>query len=461
MSDTYKRALALLHDALRFGIDPSLVPITRILCELDDPHLDYPCIQVAGTNGKSSTARLIAALLRSQGLRVGLYTSPELVFYEERVELDGLVVSREDFACALLAAHGAATRLIAAGTIETVTEFELLTAAAFLIFSRRRVDCAVLECGLGGRWDATSVISPVVAVITGIGLDHTALLGTTPEQIAAEKAAIIKPGSLAVLGPGTAATREIFLARCAEVGVEAIIVQGAEAAARVGAEAAIGAAPVPVGAAAPAAYAAPVPAGAAAPAARAADTLHFPGPAYQRDNLATAIAAAEAARAQALDGAKAQAALDTLRIPGRFEILRDNPLFLIDAAHNPASAAALAQALTERFGLDEQGLLKAPRPDAAPLTLLLGVLADKDAAGIIGALAPLFAEIVLTQSSSARAIPSDELAALFAALTGFVPLSYPSVSTALDALTAAQAPLVVTGSITVAGEALAWMRQQP
>lgn len=177
----YREALEALQGALKFGINPGLGPIERMCAALGDPQGAYRCVQVAGTNGKSSTSRMTAALLRSQGIKTALYTSPELVRYPERMEIDGRVVSDGQFASAVEAALGAA----AACSIEA-TEFELLTAGALWLFAQEGVEAAVLECGLGGRWDATSVCTPQVAVITGIALDHTHILGDTLEAIAAE-----------------------------------------------------------------------------------------------------------------------------------------------------------------------------------------------------------------------------------------------------------------------------------
>ena len=177
-SMTYDDAVATLEDALKFGMDPSLEPIRAMCAAMGDPQKRYRCVQVAGTNGKSSTTRMIAALLHAQGLRVGLYVSPHLIKYPERIEIDGRVVSDEDFARGIEVALDAAAR---AGV--QATEFELLTAAALWLFAREDVDWAVLECGLGGRWDATSVVDPQVAVITGVALEHTAILGDTIEKI--------------------------------------------------------------------------------------------------------------------------------------------------------------------------------------------------------------------------------------------------------------------------------------
>ncbi|MDR2587572.1 MAG: bifunctional folylpolyglutamate synthase/dihydrofolate synthase, partial [Coriobacteriales bacterium] len=288
-----------------------------------------------------------------------------------------------------------------------VTEFELLTAAALWLFAEEQVDFAVLEVGLGGRWDATSVVEPKVAVITGIGLDHTAILGDTLEQIASEKAAIIKQGSVPVLGPGTAAVREVFLARCREVGVAPLIVDRP-------------------------------------PDNRPEGPERFPR--YQEQNIACALAATTAALGYEPETAHIQQALSSLSIPGRFELIRSTPPLLIDASHNPQSARVLAEALVERYGQDEAtGLLNTFD------TLLLGILRDKDAAGIIEALSPLFAHVAVTQSPSSRAIPAAELAEMVVHVSGHKPEVYTSVSEALVSLTARATSVVATGSITLAG----------
>jgi len=456
--ETYQDALALLQSLTVFGIEPSLEGVTELMHWLGDPQQKYSCIQIAGTNGKTSTARFTAAFLHSQGMKVGLYTSPELVEYRERMEINGEVVSEQCFAAAILTAWEATSRAVDAGVIWGVTEFELVTAAALWLFAREQVDFAVLEVGLGGRWDATSVVSPKVAVITGIGLDHMAILGDTIEKIAAEKAAIIKAGCIPILGPGTADTREVFRARCDEVGVAPIIVE---------------------------------------------DTNHCEGlridllrfPSYQKPNIACALTATSSViqgpslplrvnsmknlssdsldmgaipnssviqspslplRADStkdlptnsLDMNAIQKALDTLIIPGRFELLREQPPLLIDASHNPQSAQVLADALRESYGTDEAtGYLRGFD------TLLLGVLADKDAKGIIDALAPLFKKLAVTQSSSQRAIPVEELASRVRQITGRNPEVFLSVGLALEALSNRDAAVVATGSITVAGEA--------
>lgn len=397
----YAEALEVLEQALKFGIDPSLEPIKEMCEELGNPQNSFRCVQVAGTNGKSSVSRMTAALLAAQGLKTALYTSPELVRYPERMEVDGRVVSDQRFADAIEAAQGAAERR----GIEA-TEFELLTAGALWLFAQEGVQAAVLECGLGGRWDATSVCNPQVAVITGIALDHTHILGDTLEAIAAEKAAIIKPGCTAVLAPQLAA-RPVFDERICEVGARLLEADPAAGEALSGALA------------------------------------HMPS--YQRGNAAVAFAAA-----QALVGSipldRARGALSSLQIPGRFETLRAQPLLLIDAAHNPQSAQVLACEVERRFPLAQQ------RP-----ALLMGVLADKDVGGVVEALAPLFGRIVCTASKSPRAVAPSELAALAARANPAAQVQVaPGVPEALALLEGCG--LIASGSITVAGEVKAcWL----
>ena len=394
-SMTYDDAVATLEDALKFGMDPSLEPIRAMCAAMGDPQKRYRCVQVAGTNGKSSTTRMIAVLLHAQGLRVGLYVSPHLIKYPERIEIDGRVVSDEDFARGIEVALDAAARACV-----QATEFELLTAAALWLFAREDVDWAVLECGLGGRWDATSVVDPQVAVITGVALEHTAILGDTIEKIAGEKAAIIKPGSHAIFAHDLAA-QGVFERQAQDVGT-------------------------------PYSYA-------KLDATRAFDDELAYMPAYQRSNLATALAAVTVALGHAPSPESASIALGGLVIPGRFEILRHDPLVIVDAAHNPQSAHVLAGELRRLFD-----------GDAAIPTLLLGVLDDKDARGIIRELCPLFDRIVVTASSSTRAVPATELASLVAEETGVRPEATHDVRAAQELLSGE--PIVATGSITVAGE---------
>lgn len=381
----WNKAQEIISSALTFGINPSLEPMQCICALLGNPEEQYLCIQVAGTNGKSSTSRYLAALLGATNKKVGLYTSPELTCLTDRIEIDGEPVSKEDFAQAIVFVFETAK----AERLE-LTEFELITAAALCLFASKGIDYAVLEVGLGGRWDATSVVDPALAVITSVDLDHTAVLGTTISEIAAEKAALIKKDSMVVMAPLHKEAKKVVCEQAALTGAE----------------------------------------------------LHEVGLArgeqgsYQAQNKLTAYTAFSLLLPQEkLDKGLAQEIMDGLIIPGRLETLSTDPLLIIDAAHNPASAELLAKTIH--------------MPTA---TLLLGVLADKDAVGIIRALCPHFAQTAVTQSASPRAIAAHELTKLVELETGLSPEEFSSPSEALDELRTQNLAILATGSITLAGE---------
>lgn len=437
---SYAAALERLDTALTSGINPSLEGIRALCAELGDPQRAYRCVQVAGTNGKTSTVRYLAALLAGEGTRTGLYTSPHLERYPERMEVAGRVVTDARFAESVWAAVDAAERLRPGtlGAADGFTEFELLTAAALWLFARERIDVAVLEVGLGGRWDATTVVDPAVAVITGIGLDHTHILGDTIEAIAAEKAGIIAPGASVVLGPGTVAVEQVLLdaARACGAAVRAVRPFG-------------GASPVTEShttrfdtVARPAGLGSPTLA-----AIRSGDaeygTIELAGPAYQAANLATAVAAAEAVLGRDLVVTALRATAASARVPGRFEVLDSHLPVVVDGSHNPQAAAVLAEAIEDAW------------PDAAHRpTVLLGVLADKDARGIVEALAPVAGGFAVTQPDSPRALEATVLAGVVEAVTGVRPEAFRSVALALEALVASACDgIVVSGSLTTAGEA--------
>jgi len=446
VSLTYDEVLSELSRALVFGINPSLDAIRELCGALADPQDAFASVQITGTNGKSSTARAAAALLGATGAVVGLYTSPELERYPERLEIGGTVVSDGEFAAAISAALGAARRLRgdeAVGTGAGFTEFELLTAAALWLFRERGVDTAVLEVGMGGRWDATSVVTPRVSAITGVGLDHTAVLGHTIEAIAAEKAAIVRPGSTAVLGPGTAGIEDIFLERARAVGAAVCAVRPDGS-------------PSPVGEERTVRYAlvrhADRPGGASVVDVSGAHAgypaLEVRAPGYQVGNVATAVAIAEAALGRALDPVASRDALRTLAFPGRFELVRTSPPVVVDGSHNPQAAAVLAGAVREAF-------------PAEPPDLLLGVFADKDVHGIVSALAPVAGRIVVTEPVSPRALPAAHLAEIVRNVTGSAPAAvHADLSVALaETLPGAAAGLLVTGSLTTAGQARRVLRE--
>lgn len=427
----YEEAVSILEHALKFGVHPSLDTIQALAVDLDRPQDAFESIQVTGTNGKSSVTRLAAAILDAHGFRTGCYTSPHLSDYRERIEVGAEQITRRAFADSVAAACRAAGN-IGVGA----TEFELLTAAALDAFRRARVDFAVLEVGMGGRWDATSVVSPSVAVITGVSLDHTAHLGNTREQIAADKAHIIKAGSVPVLGPGTAGVEHILIERAEACEAQARAVREAGVSSPLAEEVTarfeiLGRPTTPAGTTRIRVEGVHADYGVVA----------IPAPAYQAANVATAIAAAEAALARPLDAHAIARALVGMRFPARFEALGADPVVVVDGSHNPEAAAVLAGAIRDAFGEER------PR-------VLLGVLADKDARGIVEALAPVASDFGVTAPLSERALCAQDLARIVQGVTGTMPPTWPDVGVALADLSApGSSPLVVTGSLTTAGEA--------
>jgi dihydrofolate synthase/folylpolyglutamate synthase len=443
----YDEALAALADILCIGISPMLETVVDMLEEAGRPDATFDVVQIGGTNGKTSTSRFTAALLASTGRKVALYTSPELVRYNERMEVDGAPVSDDEFAYGISAAIEAGRRVnarrVAAGEKPyDVTEFDTLTVAAMVAFARAGVDVAVLEVGMGGRWDATSATHPVSTCVTGIGLDHTRILGDTLELIAAEKAAIIKPGQTCVLGEGVlekATVFDVFADACRGAGTDPVVVT------RLGADY-----PVDLDSYALSTY----------------DVSHAPSfvgdelvvdvttplgiypsiccrkPSYQATNIACAVTLAERYLGAPLDASRVADAIAACPTPGRFDVVSTEPLRLVDAAHNPQSV--------ERFlaSLETCAPDKASRP-----ALLAAVLADKDVDGIVALLADAFETVYVTQTSSARALPADALAAAFEARGAGVAGVYDSVDSALADLFGTG--LVCVGSITLAGEVAA------
>ncbi len=471
---TYQEALDALHSTLKFGIQPMLETVVDMLADLGNPDAHFRSVQVAGTNGKTSTSRYAAAILKGEGLRVALYTSPELVSYTERMEVDGAPVSEADFALGLSAAVTAGERVnasrIAAGERPyDVTEFDLLTVAACVVFALARVDVAVLECGMGGRWDATSAVSSIESVaITGIGLDHTRILGDTLEAIAGEKAAIIKPGRTCVLGVGTAtphSVEDVFLDRCREASVTPTlllpqVLADAEGEMHPGepraneglphADFRITARPRRLGF--------PTRIAVNTPRAAYADLAALK-PTYQAANIACAVALCEDFLGRSLNEDALYESVISCPTPGRFQLLRPEPPLLIDACHNPQSVTTFLTAL----GQMDASIGKAAHADndaetsaavqadanARP-TLLCAVLADKDVDGIVELLASHFAKVACTQTTSPRALPAEELAEKFRAHGAEVVGEYPAVELAVAAL--CDRPVVACGSITLAGE---------
>ncbi len=375
---------AVLARTPEHQVDPSLDAITALMDLMGDPQRTVPVIHVTGTNGKTSTSRMIERLLRELGLRTGRFTSPHLTDVRERIAFDGEPVSPERFVAAWddVAPYLEIVdeRSRAAGE-PVINYFQVLTAMAFSAFADAPVDVAVVEVGLGGTWDSTNVADGQVAVVTPIAIDHERLLGSTVEQIATEKAGIIKPGAVAVLGRQPREAAEVLLHRAGEVGAD-VVLEGQQVG-LLSREVAVGGQLVSVR-------------GIGGDYEDLFLPLHGE---HQAHNLVTAVAAVEAfvgGGTDRLDPDVVRTAVADMTSPGRMEVVRRSPTVVVDAAHNPAGAQVLAAAVDEAFGFRR-------------LIGLVAVLSDKDPEGILAALEPVLDEVVITRTTSARAMDPDDL----------------------------------------------------
>jgi dihydrofolate synthase/folylpolyglutamate synthase len=348
---------------MRFGLDR----MRRLMTVLGSPQERFASIHVLGSNGKSSTVRMIAALLAQAGARTGAYLSPHLASWTERIEIGSAPVGDERFAAAIARAADAAAKVDR--TLEPgdrVTQFEALTAAAYWELARAGVDVAVVEAGLGGRYDATSVIRSDVQVLTNVSLEHTRWLGPTERHIAEEKLAVVPSGGTLVTGPLGPEAMDVAARVTQERGAR-LLTLGRDFHLR-------------------------------------EDVRLRPRGAFQQENFAVALAAAEA-YAGPLDPAAVRAAAGSVATPGRIEITGHDPLTIRDGAHNPAGIAALVGELHTLVG-------------ERPLVVVLSILDDKDAARMLAALAPLCAGAVFTRSSSPGALPPAVLESLWRQVGG-------------------------------------------
>ncbi|HIY24443.1 MAG TPA: bifunctional folylpolyglutamate synthase/dihydrofolate synthase [Candidatus Brachybacterium merdigallinarum] len=379
---------ALLERAPENRIAPDLSRITRLMELMGDPQNSYRTVRIAGTNGKTTTARILERILREAGLRTGRTTSPHLRSPAERIAIDGATISDDDFVQAyedvLPFARIVDAESEAAGGVP-LTFFEMLTAMSYQAFASAPVDVAVVETGMGGTWDATGVVDPDVTVITPIAMDHQDYLGDTIEQIAAEKAGILTAGATAVIAAQP-------FPDAADVVRERIIELGAEAAFE-GEQIGVLARTPGVGGQMLTLQSI---------AGRYEEAFLSLLGEHQAANALLAVAAAEALLGggeQPLDAEMLTAALSTVTSPGRAEVVRQSPTVLVDAAHNPAGAETLVGTVRENFRFTRT-------------VGLIGILREKDAEQILAVLEPLVDSVVITQSSSPRAIPADELADL-------------------------------------------------
>ncbi|MDH2428116.1 bifunctional folylpolyglutamate synthase/dihydrofolate synthase [Sphaerisporangium sp. TRM90804] len=422
---------AILHRGVEWDIDPTLDRINILMDLLGQPQRAYPVVHITGTNGKTSTARMIDTLLRERNLRVGRFTSPHLTSIRERITLDGEPLSEERFVEVYEDVRP---------YLELVDQqqgrlsfFETLTAMAYAAFADAPVDVAVIEVGMGGTWDSTSVAQGAVAVVTPVSLDHVDYLGSDVEAIAREKAGIIKPGSMAILAQQSVSVAEILMRRAAETG---------STVAREGLEFGVAGRELAMG----------------------GQMLRLQGlksvyedvflPLYgqhQASNAACALAAVEAftGGGDPLDADLVRAAFAAVASPGRLEVVRRSPTVLVDAAHNPGAMMSLVEAVEESFGFNR-------------VVAVVAMAADKDVAGVLELLEPIAEEIVVTRNSSPRSMSPDELGALAEDIFGSERVHQaPRVDDAIDlAIGLAEAAgefsgtgVLITGSVVTAGDA--------
>jgi dihydrofolate synthase/folylpolyglutamate synthase len=354
-------ARATLESLLRFGIRLDLTRMRSLMRTLGDPQASLAAVHIVGTNGKSSTTRMCAAALGASGLRVGAYLSPHIVSLEERVQVDGVAISPARFdrlTSRVLDAADDVTQELGEGP----TQFEVLTAIAFLAFGEADVDAVCLEAGLGGRLDATNVLDARVVGLTNIGLDHTALLGDTPEQILGEKIAVVSAGAVVVLGELSDALVELATREARNRGARSVLRVAPE-------DLAI------------------------------ADGLLAAG--YQRPNAALAVTCARAfLDPRPFDVPAAQRAIATAAPPGRLELRDGPPLELRDGAHNPHGMRALVGELDAALG------------SRRPRVALVALQGDKDGASILDLLVPHVDRLIATSSGAPGALAAEQVAAL-------------------------------------------------
>ncbi len=421
---TYSATVQFLYGLQQHGIKLGLETIRTLLTRVGEPHRRYHVLHIGGTNGKGSTAAMTASMLQAAGYRVGLYTSPHLIDFRERVRVNGAMIPEESVSRLVETLRTAAAPDLAP------TFFEFTTALAFQYFAECQVDVVVLEVGLGGRFDATNVVEPLASAITTIGLDHEAYLGSTLDAIAFEKAGIVKPAVPVVLGRIAASTRRVIEQRAAEVGSSVY---------------------------------------------RLDCEFHCDGPStvdcryagivahydhvscplrgrFQLDNIACSLALIELARERGLGVSETavRSGLQYVAWEGRLEIVAESPTIMVDGAHNPAAADVLAEYLADwRRG----------RPGAR-ISLIVGMMRDKHPREFLAPLLSQVDTLILTQADLPRAATGSELRTL---LQDCAPTAQVAATPA-DALTAAKrsaAPsdlICATGSLMLVGEIKALLR---
>lgn len=419
-------------------IAPTTARIAALVDILGSPQLTYPTIHVGGTNGKTTTTRMIDSLLFAHGLRTGRFTSPHLETYLERIAINGQPIDPK----ALIFAYNdiaAYLDLMDTKFPDPISFFEAITALGFVAFAEHPVDVAVIEVGMGGEWDATNVIDADVSVIMPIGFDHMEYLGHTLHEIASTKAGIIKEGGFIVLAQQEPEAAKELIRKAAKVGADVV---------REGIEFSVTSRAVAVG-------------GQLITIKGIHDTyedIYLPlHGKHQAANAATALVAVEAFFGdQPLDIEAVRTGFAATTSPGRCEVVHRDPTIILDAAHNPHGARALAETLANEFNFDE-------------IVAVVGVFGDKDAIGILQELEPVVDHVIVTQSSSDRAMPSSELEKIATKVFGVDRVFEVSdlhaaleraVSEAIRPLSEDTIGIIVTGSVVTVGQARSYIRRR-
>ncbi len=437
----YQRALDYLYSFVDYEKEPRLRDaahydlrrVHELLALLGNPHRKIPTVHIAGTKGKGSAAAMVASVLSAAGYRTGLYTSPHLESFNERIRIGERLIADSEIVALTERLEPEVATVNKRAAFGLLTTFEIVTALAFTYFAQKQVDIAVIEVGLGGRLDATNVIQPIVAVITSISYDHMEVLGDTLAEIAAEKAGIVKKGGTVVSAPQAAEAAAVIERSCLAAGARLIRVGKDVTWQRLGFK-------------------------------EASQSLSVQGRfgrydidipllgRHQLDNAATAVAVLEVIAEAGLkvDKAAIQKGMANVDWPGRLQVVSRRPLIVLDGAHNVDSARKLRQALEEYFKFDRA-------------LLILGLSADKDLAGIAAELAPLFREAIVTRSPHPRAMASDPIRAELARLGTHVSMAE-NVGAALELArgrSGATDLICVTGSLFIVAEALKHFRSAP
>lgn len=375
----YDEAVEYLGTKVIFGIKPGLERIAALCGALKNPQESYPAIQITGTNGKTSVTRMTSAILNRHGIKTGTYTSPHLEYYTERFGIDGQEISKEKFAGYLENIIPQVEKISSEGE-EPLTHFEILTGLAFYIFAQEDIECAVLEVGLGGRWDATSIVTPEVSVITNVSLEHTDRLGETIAEIAFEKSCIIKENAKAIIGKLSEEALQVVTKRSDEVDAESKIM-GKDFSCSDVSETESGIQRLTI----QGLY------------EEYTDVSLKAFGRHQGENLCLAVVSAEAYLGKPLVKEKIEKVSEGIDFPGRLEVVSQNPLVMLDGAHNPAGVDILLKSLDTEFAGKNR-------------IMVLGILEDKDSQKMLEKLVSNSKVTVFSQNTNERCTPADDLA---------------------------------------------------